>query len=51
MEYNIVIENLVQQVARASKESAINYALAVELQAKVKELEEEVEKLKGNQSE
>ena len=42
---NLVIQKLTQQIADLSKENAINYALAVEKQAKVTELEKELEKL------
>lgn len=45
---NLAVDSLVQQLARTAKENAINYALAVELQAKVTELEKEIEKLKGH---
>ena len=50
MDYNVnqVVDNLVQQLARTAKENAINYAIAVELQAKVTELEKEIERLKGH---
>ena len=50
MDYNVnqVVDSLVQQLARTAKENAINYAIAVELQAKVTELEKEIERLKSH---
>jgi hypothetical protein len=47
---NLVIDSLTNQVAILSKEKAFYYALALENQEKVKELEKELEQFKnGNQ--
>lgn len=48
---NLVVENLVKQIAELSKEKSIYYALAVEKEQENKKLKEELNKLQKENKE
>jgi len=50
-QFNFVIEDLSNQVARLSKERAILYAIAVEKEHEIKQLKEELNRLQKENKE